>query len=116
MGPGGPRREGTKRANAVAAGPLARERGADDVGGLTGEEANRPGSTVAEVPWRFSVAVPVLGGRGGGLAWVGVGGHGGRVNLVGECSGRSILDEVAGSRGGEVAGGATGHNRRRSAW
>jgi hypothetical protein len=42
-----------------------------------------------------------------------IGDHGGGVNLVGECSRRSVHGEVAGSHGGEVAGGATGHNRRR---
>jgi hypothetical protein len=71
------------------------------------------GSTAGKVPRWFSIAVPVSGGWGGGLAWAGVGGHGGRVNLVEECSGRPVDGEVAGSRGGEVAGGATGRNRRR---
>jgi hypothetical protein len=47
---------------------------------------------------------PVLGGRGGGLARVGVGGHGGGVNLAGGHSGWPVHGEVAGSRGGEVAG------------
>jgi hypothetical protein len=74
---------------------------------------NRPGSTADEDPRRFSAAVLVSGGRGGGLAWVGVGGHGGGVNLAGGRSGWPVHGEVAGSRGGDVAGGATGRNRRR---
>jgi hypothetical protein len=57
--------------------------------------------------------VPVPGGRGGGLVWPEVGGHGGGVNLAGGRSGWLVHGEVAGSRGGEVAGGATGLNRRR---
>jgi hypothetical protein len=65
-----------------------------------------------EVPRRFSVVVPVLGGRGGGLAWIGVGDHGGGVNLVRGCSRRLVHGEVAGARGGEVAGEANGCNRR----
>jgi hypothetical protein len=36
----------------------------------------------------------------GGLALAEAGGYGGRVNLVGECSGRPVHGEVAGSRGG----------------
>jgi hypothetical protein len=53
-----------------------------------GGGANRPESTADEVPRWFSIVVPVSGGRGGGLAWTGVGDHGGGVNLVGGCSGR----------------------------
>jgi hypothetical protein len=60
--------------------------------------ANRPESTVGEVPRRFSVVVPVSSDRGGGLAWTGVGDHGGGVNLVGGCSGRPVHGEVAGAR------------------
>jgi hypothetical protein len=55
---------------------------------------------------------PVLGGRGGGLAWTGVGDHGGGVNLVGGCSGRPVHGEVAGARDSEVADEANGCNRR----
>jgi hypothetical protein len=72
-------------------------RGADDIGSLTGEGANRPESTAGEVPRRFSIAVPVSGGRGGGLAWTGVGDHGGGDNLVRGCSERPVHGEVAGS-------------------
>jgi hypothetical protein len=39
-------------------------------------------------------------------------GHGGGVNLVGECSGRPVHGEVVGTRGGEVTGEANGCNRR----
>jgi hypothetical protein len=81
----------------VGADPLDREEGADGVGGLTGDGANRSESTAGEVLRRFSVVVLVSGGRGGGLAWTGVGYHGGGVNLVGGCSERSVHDEVAGS-------------------
>jgi hypothetical protein len=42
---------------------------------------------------------------------VGVGDNGGWVNLVGGCSGRPVHGEVAGARGGEIAGEATGRNR-----
>jgi hypothetical protein len=58
------------RADAVSVGPRARERGsADDVGRSDeGGGVNRPGSTVDEVPRRFSAAAPVPGGRGVGLA------------------------------------------------
>jgi hypothetical protein len=52
--------------------------------------------------------VLVLVGRGGGIAWAGVGGLGGEVNLAGGHSGWPIHGEVAGSRGGEVAGDAYG--------
>jgi hypothetical protein len=72
-----------------------------------------PGSAADEVPRWFSTVVSVPGGRGGGLAWAGLGGHGGRVNLAGGHSGWPVHGEVAGSRGGKVAGGATGRNRRR---
>jgi hypothetical protein len=57
--------------------------------------------------------VLVLGGRGGGLVWPEVGGHGGRVNLAGGRLGRRVHGEVVGSRGDEVAGGATRRNRQR---
>jgi hypothetical protein len=81
----------------VGTGPLASEEGAEGIGGLTGEGANRPESTAGEVPRRFSIAVPVSGGRGGGLAWTGVGDHGGGVNLVGGCSEWPVHGEVEGS-------------------
>jgi hypothetical protein len=111
--PASPGRGGTTRGRRRGRGPTCqRGGGADGVGGLTGEGANRLGSTADEVPRRFSVAVPVSGGRGGCLAWTGVGGHGGGVNLVGECSGRPIHSEVAGAHGGEVTGEANGCNRR----
>jgi hypothetical protein len=55
--------------------------------------------------------VPVSGGRGGGLAWTGVGDHGGGINLGGGCSGRLVHGEVAGARGGEVADEANMCNR-----
>jgi hypothetical protein len=41
-----------------------------------------------------------------------LGDHGGGVNLVGGCSGQPFHGEVAGARGGEVAGEANGCNRR----
>jgi hypothetical protein len=42
---------------------------------------------------------------------VGVGDHGGGVNLVGGCSGRPIHGEVAGALCGEITGEAAGRNR-----
>jgi hypothetical protein len=45
-------------------------------------------------------------GRGGGIAWAGVGGHGGGVNLAGGHSGWLVNGEVVGSHDGEVAGEA----------
>jgi hypothetical protein len=44
---------------------------------------------------------------------VGVGDHGGGVNLVEGCSGRPVQGEVAGARDGEIAGEAVGRNRWR---
>jgi hypothetical protein len=43
---------------------------------------------------------------------VGVGDHGGGVNLVGGCSGQPVHGEVAGARGGEITGEVAGRNRR----
>jgi hypothetical protein len=59
----------------------------------------------------FSAGDPVPGCRGGGEAQVGIGGRGGRVNLVGGGLEWSVHGEVAGARGGEVAGDAHGCNR-----
>jgi hypothetical protein len=81
-------KEGERRGRTPWARSHSPERGwADGVRGLTRKGANRSGSTAREVLWRFSIAVLVSGGRGGGLAWARVGGHGGGVNLGGECSG-----------------------------
>jgi hypothetical protein len=41
---------------------------------------------------------------------VGVGDHGGGVNLVEGCLGRSVHGEVAGACGGEIAGETAGRN------
>jgi hypothetical protein len=41
---------------------------------------------------------------------VGVGDHGGGVNLVGGCLGRPVHGEVAGACSGEIAGEAAGRN------
>jgi hypothetical protein len=57
----------------------------NNVRGVVTGGANQPESTADGVPRRFSVVVLVSGGRGGGLAWTGVGDHGGGVNLVGGC-------------------------------
>jgi hypothetical protein len=99
---------------AMGMGPRASEEGGNSVRGVVrgGGGANRPESTTGEVPWRFSVVVPVSGGRGGGLAWTEVGDHGGGVNLVGGCSGRPVHSEVAGAHSGEVVDEASGCNRR----
>jgi hypothetical protein len=60
---------------------------------------------------RFSAGDPALGGWGGGEARVGIGGHGGGVNLVGGGLERSVRCDLAGARGGEVAGEAYRCNR-----
>jgi hypothetical protein len=49
----------------------------------------------------FSIGDPVPGGWGGG-----------GVNLIDRQLGWSVHGEVAGSRGGEVAGGASGRDKR----
>jgi hypothetical protein len=54
---------------------------------------------------------PVLGDLVGGIAREGVGGHSGGVNLAGGSLGQPIYGEVAGFRGGEVAGEATRRDR-----
>jgi hypothetical protein len=50
---------------------------------VTGEGGVGRGSTAVEIPRRFSVVGPVLRWGSGGEAQVGVGGHGGVVNLTG---------------------------------
>jgi hypothetical protein len=42
---------------------------------------------------------------------VGVGDHGGGVNLAEGCLGRLVHDEVVGARGGGIAGEVVGRNR-----
>ena len=54
---------------------------------------------------------PVLRDIGGGLAWPKPGEHGGRVNLAGGGLAWPVHSEVAGFRGGEVAGEATRRDR-----
>jgi hypothetical protein len=56
---------------------------------------------------------PAPGDRVGGPARAGAGGHSGGVYLASGGSGRPILGEVAGFRGSEVAGEATGRDRGR---
>jgi hypothetical protein len=65
----------------------------------------------AEARRWFSAGDPVPGGWGGGEARVRIGGHGGGVNLAGGGLEWSVHGEVAGARGGEVAGEAYGCNR-----
>jgi hypothetical protein len=55
---------------------------------------------------------PVLWRGSGGEARVGVGDHGGGVNLTGGDLGCPVHGAVAGTRGGEVAGEAAERNRR----
>jgi hypothetical protein len=94
----------------VSVGPRVRERGsADGVVWSDGGE-NGPGLTADKVSRRFSAATPVPGGQGG-LAWAGVGGHGGGVNLASGHPGWPVHGEVAGSLGDEVTGEATGCDR-----
>jgi hypothetical protein len=60
---------------------------------------------------RFPVGGPVPGDLVGGLAREGAGGHSGGVNMAGGSLGRPVHGEVAGFRGGEVAGEATRRDR-----
>jgi hypothetical protein len=71
------------------------------------------GKSVAKVRRRFSAGDLVSGGWVSGEARVGVGDHGGGVNLAGGVLGQSVRGEVVGAHDGEVAGEATGRNRRR---
>jgi hypothetical protein len=90
----------------VGVGPRANEGGGNIVRGARrgfGWE-EKP---VARVRWWFSAGDPVPGGWGGGEARVGVGGHGGGVNLTDMCLGWLVHGEVAGSCDGEVTGGAS---------
>jgi hypothetical protein len=54
--------------------------------------------------------IQFLGGWGGGEAWVGVGCHGGGVNLTDRRLGWPVHGEVAGSRDSEVASETTEHD------
>jgi hypothetical protein len=66
----------------MGVGPHASEAGGGDgVKGKTG--SGREGKPIAGARQWFSVGDPVPGGWGGGVAQVGVGGHGGGVNLAG---------------------------------
>ena len=86
---------------AMGAGPRASEGEGNNVRGRDGEI--RPGEKpVVGVRRWFYDGDPVLGGWGGGEAWVGVEGHGGGVNLTDMHLGWPVHGEVAGSRGGEV--------------
>jgi hypothetical protein len=73
------------------------------------------GLATGEIPRRFSAVGPVLWRGSGGEARAGVGDHGGGVNLTGGGSGVAGPRWVAGARDGEVAGEATGCDRRREA-
>jgi hypothetical protein len=77
--------------------------------GVTGGSVERKPADGARR--RFSAGDPVPGGWGGGEAGVGIGGHGGGVNLAGGGLERSVHGEVAGGRGGEVVGEAYECNR-----
>jgi hypothetical protein len=93
-------------------GPCASEGEGETVLGAR-RGSGREGKPVAGARHQFSVGDPVLGGWGGGEAWVGVGGHGGGLNLTDRHFGWPVHSEVEGSRGGEVVDGATGRDRRR---
>jgi hypothetical protein len=75
--------------------------------GGVGREENRP----LELDGGSPLVTRFRGGWGGGEARVGIGGHGGGVNLAGGGLERSVHGEVAGARGGEVASEAYGCNR-----
>jgi hypothetical protein len=77
--------------------------------GRTGRGQGEP--TANEVQRWFSVVPPVLWDRGGGLAWLELGEHGGGANLAGGSLGRPVHGEVAGFHGGEVTGKATRRDR-----
>jgi hypothetical protein len=97
----------------VGADPRASEgEGKTTLGGRD-EGSGWEGKLVAGVRWWFSDGDPVPGGWGGGEAQVGVGGHGGGVNLTDRHLGWPVHGEVVGSRCGEVAGGVSGCDRRR---
>jgi hypothetical protein len=92
------------------------QRGGTALGGDGGSAERKP--TAGARRWfsagarrRFSASDPAPGGWGGGEARVGIGGHGGGVNLVGGGLERSVRGDVAGARGGEVAGEAYRCNR-----
>jgi hypothetical protein len=78
-----------------------------------GEGGVDRGWAAGEIPRRFSAVGPVLWRGSGGEARAGVGDHGGGVNLTGGDFGVAGPRRVAGARGGEVAGEATGCDRRR---
>jgi hypothetical protein len=83
-----------------------RRRWASYGGGGGGANRSRSGRTD-----RRRGSTTVLRDRGGGLAWLELVDHGGGANLAGGSLGRPVHGEVAGFRGGEVAGEATGHDR-----
>jgi hypothetical protein len=97
---------GQRRDGAVGAGPRVSEEGRGRRYGGTGRS-----STAGEAPRLFSVAVPVLCRRSGGKARAEVGDYGGGANLAGGCLGRPVHGEVAGARGGGIAGEVVGRNR-----
>jgi hypothetical protein len=73
------------------------------------------GSAAGEIPLRFSAVGSVLWRGSSGEARAGVGDHGSGVNLTDGGFGVAGPRRVAGARGGEVTGEATGHDRRREA-
>jgi hypothetical protein len=78
--------------------------------GVTGGRTCRS-STAGEASRRFSVTVPVLRRRSGGKARAEVWDYGSGANLAGGCLGRPVHGEVAGARGGGIAGEVAGHDR-----
>ena len=90
-------REATAGDGAMARGPHANEGGLTAWTTTEGEGGFDRSPADGEIPRRFSAVVPVSGGRGGGLVRLGVGGHGGGVNLVGGHSGWPAHSEVAAS-------------------
>jgi hypothetical protein len=110
-GPARPTNGARRGDGAMGVGPHASEGEGNDVGGETAVRRRWGGTGRQWSRWWFFAVDPVLGGWGGGIAWVRVGGHGGGFNLAGGGSGRSVHGEVAGSRSGEVAGEAMGRDR-----
>jgi hypothetical protein len=100
---------GAVRAQRRGRGPTCQRGEGETSLGVTGGSAERKPADRAR-RW-FYAGDPVPGGWGGGKAQVGIGGHGGGVNLASGGLERSVRGEVAGARGGEVVGEAYGCNR-----
>jgi hypothetical protein len=94
----------------MSVGPRASEgRERNDARGTVVRRGERTGRRL--VRRRFPAGGPVPGDLVGGLARAGADGHSGGINLAGGSLGRPVHGEVAGFRGGLVAGEATARDR-----